>query len=66
MDDVRLSSALYRCPGGFLYDPSVRRCLPGEEVSCSTTPDLGRIAREPAPVQLRIVDLEPFFAMNRY
>ncbi len=49
----RLSAALFRCPEGYLYDPSKRRCQPEEGVQCSKVPDLGRIAREPRPIQLR-------------
>ncbi len=63
---TRLSAGLYRCPEGFLYSESVRRCLREQEVACSKVPDLARMAGEPTPYQLRVADLQGFFARHRY
>merc|ERR1711936_1076835 len=53
---------LYKCPAGYLFNDEKHRCVPEGEVSCAKTPDLLRISSEPAPIQLRVSQLESFFA----
>ena len=47
---------------GYLFNDEKHRCVKEGEVSCAKTPDLLRISSEPAPIQLRVSQLESFFA----
>ena len=47
---------------GYLFNDEKHRCVEEGEVSCAKTPDLLRISSEPAPIQLRVSQLESFFA----
>lgn len=62
-----LEPSLFRCPVGFLYDDTVRRCIRQEQAApCDKVPDVGRIALEPAPYQLTVNQLEAFFYRFRF
>ena len=59
--------SLFRCPDGYIFQDSVRRCVKESEAAeaCDKTPDVSRIRLEPKPVQLRVQDLEDFFRKYR-
>jgi len=62
-----LEASLFRCPDGFLYNDSVRRCVrQDQDLLCEKVPDKARIALEPAPYQLTVNELEAFFFRFRF
>jgi len=62
----RLEPNLFKCPAGYLFNDSVRRCLKEAEVVCDKTPDEELIRLEPEAIQLRESELEAFFSRFAY
>ena len=62
-----LEPKLFKSPTEFLYDDKKRRCVPAEGVVCGTEPDLlARFQLEPQGVQLRVSELDAFFALYNF
>jgi len=68
LTQTSITPALFRCPEGFHFDDETRRCQLAASLDppCAKIPNVGRISREPIPIQLRIQDLDNFYYANRF